>query len=105
MAEYLRAQQFTEQHGWHPVDPVYGAWGMGGGRRMPPDTGHVDLSMTRYVLEALRDAGVPASDRMFEQALMFLERCQNFDPKQHFDSKLQSDPKLQFDPQQKSEAD
>jgi hypothetical protein len=38
---------------------------MGGGRRTPPDTGHVDLSMTRYVLEALRDAGVPASDHIF----------------------------------------
>src|SRR5580692_8983958 len=68
MVAYLRAQQFTEQNGWHPADPVYGAWGMGGGRRTPPDTGHVDLSMTRYVLEALRDAGVPASDRVFEQA-------------------------------------
>jgi len=82
MIAYLRAQQFTEQNGWHPADPVYGAWGMGGGRRTPPDTGHVDLSMSRYVLEALRDAGVPASDRVFEQALVFVERCQNFDPKQ-----------------------
>jgi hypothetical protein len=79
MVAYLRAQQFTEQNGWRPSDPVYGAWGMGGGRRTPPDTGHVDLSMTRYVLEALRDAGVPASDPMFEEARMFLERCQNFD--------------------------
>ena len=79
MVAYLRAQQFTEQNGWHPADPVYGAWGMGGGRRTPPDTGHVDLSMTRYVIEALRDAGVPASDRSFEQARMFLGRCQNFD--------------------------
>jgi hypothetical protein len=80
MVAYLRAQQFTEQNGWHPADPVYGAWGMGGGRRTPPDTGHVDLSMTRYVLEALRDAGVPAPDRIFEQALVFVGRCQNFDP-------------------------
>lgn len=79
MVAYLRAQQFTEQNGWHRSDPVYGAWGMGGGRRTPPDTGHVDLSMTRYVLEALRDAGVPASDQIFEEARIFLERCQNFD--------------------------
>jgi hypothetical protein len=80
MVAYLRSQQFTEQNGWHPTDPVYGAWGMGGGRRTPPGTGHVDLSMTRYVLEALRAAGVPPSDRAFEQARIFLERCQNFDP-------------------------
>jgi Prenyltransferase and squalene oxidase repeat len=82
MVAYLRTQQFKEQNGWHSTDPVYGAWGMGGGRRTPPDTGHVDLSMTRYVLEALRAAGVPPSDRIFGQARMFVERCQNFDPTQ-----------------------
>lgn len=86
MIAYLRAQQFTEQNGWHAADPVYGAWGMGGGRRTPPDTGHVDLSMTRYVLQALRAAGVPASDGIFGQALIFVERCQNFDPKQPADA-------------------
>jgi len=31
------------------------------------------LSTTRYVLEALRAAGVPASDRLFERALVFVE--------------------------------
>ena len=81
MIVYLRAQQFTEQNGWKFEDPAYGAWGMGGGRRTPPDTGHVDLSMTRYVLEALRAAGVPPTDRIFEQARVYVERCQNFDPK------------------------
>jgi hypothetical protein len=86
MVDYLRTQQFTEQNGWHSADPVYGAWGMGGGRRMPPDTGHVDLSMTRYVLQALRAGGLPASDRVFEPARAFVERCQNFDPKHPADS-------------------
>ena len=80
MVAYLRAQQFTEQNGWHSSDPVYGAWGMGGGRRTPPDTGHVDLSMTRYVLQALRAAGVPTSDPLLQHARIFLERCQNFNP-------------------------
>jgi hypothetical protein len=86
MIAYLRVQQFTEQNGWHPADPVYGAWGMGGGRRTPPDTGHVDLSMTRYVLQALRAAGLPATDPIFGQALIFVERCQNFDRKQPADA-------------------
>src|ERR1700676_527512 len=81
MAEYLRAQQFTEQHGWHSADPVYGAWGMGGGRRTPPDTGHVDLSMSRYVIDAFRIAGVPVSDPALQAAHTFVERCQNFGPK------------------------
>lgn len=79
MVEYLRGQQFTEQNGWRRADPAYGAWGMGGDRRTPPDTGHVDLSMTRYVIEALRASGVPASDPIFERAQVFIERCQNFD--------------------------
>jgi len=67
--------------------PVYGAWGMGGGRRTPPDTGHVDLSITRYVLEALRDARVPASDPVFEKARTFVERCQNYDADGAFSSR------------------
>jgi len=79
MIGYLRGQQFTEQNRWRPQDPVYGAWGMGGGRRTPPDTGHVDLSMTRYVLDALRAGGVPDSDPAFAAARTFVERCQNFD--------------------------
>ena len=86
MTTYLRSQQFTEQNGWHKQDPVYGAWGMGGGRRTPPDTGHVDLSMTRYVIEALRAAATPTSDQLFESARVFIERCQNFDPKHPDDS-------------------
>ena len=80
MAAYLRIQQFTEQNGWDRKDPVYGAWGMGGERRTKPITGHVDLSMTRYVLDALRAAGTPDSDPIFECARVFVERCQNFDP-------------------------
>jgi len=85
MVAYLRVQQFTEQNGWHPRDPAYGAWGMGGDRRTPPNTGHVDLSMTRYVLDALRASGADDSDPAFAAARVFVERCQNFDP-QHPDS-------------------
>ena len=77
MLRYLRSQQFTEQNGWRRQDPAYGAWGMGGVPRTPPNTGHVDLSMTRHVLEALRAARVPLSDSVFVHAQMFVERCQN----------------------------
>jgi len=79
MLRYLRSQQFTEQNGWRREDPPYGAWGMGGVPRTPPNTGHVDLSMTRHVLEALRAAGVPLSDPAFGRAQVFVERCQNVD--------------------------
>jgi hypothetical protein len=80
MVLWLRGQQFSEQNGWREADPVYGAWGMGGEKLHPPDTGHVDLSMTRYVLGALRASGVPAGDPVFAKARIFVERCQNFEP-------------------------
>ena len=80
MVAYLKKQQFTEQNGWQPKDAPYGAWGMGGMDHPPPNPGHVDLSMTRYVLEALRAAGVPTGDPIFQHARIFVERCQNYDP-------------------------
>jgi hypothetical protein len=80
MISYLRTQQFTEQNGWQLNDPAYGAWGMGGELRTPPETGHVDLSMSRYVMEAFRSAHVGAADPVFTSARVFVERCQNFDP-------------------------
>ena len=76
---WLRTQQFSEVHGWSRHDPAYGAWGIGGEPRVAPDPGHVDLSMTRHVLQALSAAGVPASDPVFARARVFVERCQNPD--------------------------
>jgi squalene-hopene/tetraprenyl-beta-curcumene cyclase len=77
--EYLRGQQFTEENGWTHDDPAYGAWGMGGERRRPPEAGHVDLAMTRYVIEGLAAAGVTWRDPVMEKALIYLNRCQNPD--------------------------
>jgi hypothetical protein len=83
MLAYLRRQQFTEQNGWTREHPAYGAWGMGGAPQTPPITGHVDLSMTRYVLEALRAAGpTDWSAAAFASAQVYVERCQNWDPRQ-----------------------
>ncbi len=79
MVAQLRAQQFSEASGWTPKDSPYGGWGMGGAIHRPPEAGHVDLSMTRYVLEALQLSGVPASDTAMTRALAFLERSQNPD--------------------------
>jgi squalene-hopene/tetraprenyl-beta-curcumene cyclase len=75
----LRGQQFTEGNGWTRNDPAYGAWGMGGERRRPPEPGHVDLAMTRYVLEGLAAAGVSTSDPTMHKAIVYLDRCQNPD--------------------------
>jgi hypothetical protein len=79
MVAHLRTQQFCEANGWTREHPAYGGWGMGGATRHPPDAGHVDLSMTRFVLEALRAAGVDGSDRVMTRARVFLERSQNPD--------------------------
>ncbi len=79
MVAQLRAQQFSEASGWTPQDAPYGGWGMGGSIRRPPEAGHVDLSMTRYALEALQLSGVPASDPVIRRALVYLERSQNPD--------------------------
>ena len=79
MVAHLRAQQFSEANGWTPEHPAYGGWGMGGAIRRPPDAGHVDLSMTRVVLEALRASGVDGSDPAMTRARVFLGRSQNHD--------------------------
>jgi len=79
MTTCLRRQQFAEELGWSPGWPAYGAWGMGGPPRRPPHTGHVDLSMTRHVLEGLAAAGLKPGEYAFSKASTFLERCQNSD--------------------------
>jgi squalene-hopene/tetraprenyl-beta-curcumene cyclase len=79
MTAQLRGQQFSEANGWTPDHPAYGGWGMGGSIRRPPEAGHVDLSMTRFVLEALRASGVDGSDPAMTRARVFLERSQNHD--------------------------
>jgi squalene-hopene/tetraprenyl-beta-curcumene cyclase len=79
MVAQLRMQQYSEANGWTPEHTAYGGWGMGGAIRRPPDAGHVDLSMTRFVLEALRASGADASDPAMTRARVFLERSQNHD--------------------------
>lgn len=82
--DYLLSRQFTEGDGWREADPAFGAWGMGGDRRTAPNAGHVDLSMTRHVLEALAAAGIQQRHPAMRRARIFLERCQNDDGGFHF---------------------
>lgn len=55
-------------------DKSIAAGGIGYGSKGP---GHEDLSNTSFALQALRSSGVPASDPRMQQALKFLERCQD----------------------------
>jgi prenyltransferase beta subunit len=79
MVAQLRAQQFSEASGWTSAQAPYGGWGMGGSIHRPPEAGHVDLSMTRYVLEALQLSGVQPFDPVMTRALVYLVRSQNPD--------------------------
>ncbi len=84
LVRYLRQQQFSEENGWTGDHPAYGAWGMGGDAPRPPQLQHVDLSMTRHVLEALTAAGATPADPALQQAGVFVNRCRNADGGFHF---------------------
>jgi squalene-hopene/tetraprenyl-beta-curcumene cyclase len=56
-------------------DPYYGGFGYGGRSR---GAGRPDLSNLHIALEALHDAGVDPADPVFQRALVFLSRTQNF---------------------------
>jgi len=69
--DYLLNVQCDEKQGYQAdIDHFYGGIGYGGDERP-------DLSNTQFALEALRKAGVPASNPAFQKAIIFLQRCQN----------------------------
>lgn len=71
---WLLSQQFRAEVGW-AGHPALGGWGMGSRFVLePPQAGHVDISMTRRVLEAL-----PAYFDGREAALAFVRRCKGDD--------------------------
>ena len=79
MISWLESRQFAEHAGWTRAGSAYGGWGIGAGILAAPHPGHIDLSMTRFALEALAAAGRPASDPAFERSRVFLSRCQHPD--------------------------
>lgn len=68
MRAYLLDQQWTEQRGITPDHPAYGSWGFGETAFAAGSVGHVDLSHTRRVLQAIQ----PAPAEVNERALLFL---------------------------------
>ncbi len=75
MTDYLVAQQFDRDRGIDSAHLAYGGWGFGETNLEPGYTGHVDLSHTRRVLEALRIAGVQ-TDPVYRNARSFLKVVQ-----------------------------
>ena len=82
---FLRRRQLTEELGWRPADKEYGGWGYSHELPRKPAAGETpapftesNLSATAFALEAFRSAGVPSDDAAVQKALVFVERCQNF---------------------------
>ena len=75
MVAYLAEQQFAEHRGFRPGDAAYGSWGFGEKHLPPGRTGHVDLSHTRRVLQALHDAG-HRDPAVYRRAEVFLRLVQ-----------------------------
>jgi squalene-hopene/tetraprenyl-beta-curcumene cyclase len=68
---FLKRMQWDEGEGKTSADPFYGGAGYGGKNNRP------DLSNTSFLVEALRDTGLPADDPALQRALVFVSRCQN----------------------------
>ncbi|HEY3227127.1 MAG TPA: prenyltransferase/squalene oxidase repeat-containing protein [Planctomycetota bacterium] len=77
MVDYLKRAQLDESEGWEPENPEYGGWGFGGPPRPKPDAHRLDISSTRFALEALAAAQVPVEDPVWARARKFLAGCQN----------------------------
>ncbi len=68
--DFLKVNQTDESEGKSPADPTFGGSNYGG-------PGRPDLSNTSFMMEALRDSGLPADDPALQKALVFVSRCQN----------------------------
>ena len=68
---FLKVKQWDESSEKGPEDPFYGGAGYGGKNSRP------DLSNTAFMIEALRETGLPPDDPALRKALIFVSRCQN----------------------------
>ena len=69
--DFLKDKQWDEGESKGHEDPFYGGAGYGGNNSRP------DLSNTAFMMEALRESGLPADDPSLQKALVFVSRCQN----------------------------
>ena len=69
--DFLKGKQWDEAQGKGKDSDFYGGAGYGGKNSRP------DLSNTAFMMEALRDTGLPADDPALQKALVFVSRCQN----------------------------
>jgi squalene-hopene/tetraprenyl-beta-curcumene cyclase len=70
-ARFLKMLQWDEGEGIQPSNSFYGGFGYDSKNRP-------DLSNGNFAVEALKAAGVPPSDPVWQRAVVFVSRCQNF---------------------------
>lgn len=70
--EFLKKLPWNEEEGVMPDDVKFGGAGYGSSSRP-------DLSNTAYLLDALNAAGLSKDDPAFQNALVFVSRCQNLE--------------------------
>ncbi len=78
MAGWLVRQQCGEQRGFQRDAPAYGAFGFGARGLSPGEPGHVDLTHTRFALQALAAAG-RLDDTVRRRAEVLLANLQGAD--------------------------
>ena len=78
IVDHLIAQQFDEDRGIAPDHPAYGGWGFGETDLAFGTVGHVDISHTRRILQALRPY-LAAHPDVARKARIFIYRHQNGD--------------------------
>jgi squalene-hopene/tetraprenyl-beta-curcumene cyclase len=69
--EFLKSTQWDETESKGRETDFFGGAGYGGQNSRP------DLSNTSFMMEALRNTGLPAEDPALQKALVFVSRCQN----------------------------
>jgi len=78
LIEWLRANQFSEACDVKPDHAAFGGWSPNGLYEKNAQI-RADISVARYVLTALAEAGVPADDPVWARAAVYLKRSQNLD--------------------------
>jgi hypothetical protein len=74
---FLCGMQISERGGWLTSDLAYGGFGFGGvAPTKPIGEQDVNLSVTSWVVTALRAAGVASDDETMRRARVFVRRCQ-----------------------------
>ncbi len=69
--DFLKAMQWDDGESKGRDSDFYGGAGYGGRNSRP------DLSNTAFMIQAVRDTGIPADDPALKRALVFVSRCQN----------------------------